>query len=70
MGTLDLDDEPWLGLAGVDAIIGLNSMVGVGGPIKCVQIIKILKANVIFQIFNVILSDTIFGVIIIKNLYN
>ena len=51
MGTLDLDDEPWLGLAGVDAIIGLNSMVGVGGPIKCVQIIKILKANVIFQIF-------------------
>ena len=51
--------NPGWGLAGVDAIIGLNSMVGVGGPIKCVQIIKILKANVIFQIFNVILSDTI-----------
>ena len=49
------------GLAGVDeTIIGANSIFGVGGPIKCAQIIKILKANVIFQIFNVILSDTIF----------
>ena len=38
------------GFMGVDCAVGLNSMVGVGGPIKCVQIIKILIANVIFQI--------------------
>ena len=36
-------DDPWLGSAGVDETKGANSIFGVGGPIKCAQIIKILK---------------------------
>ena len=55
-----LDDPAWLGSAGVDATKGENWIFGVGGPIKFVQIIKILIANVIFQIKKkIILSDTI-----------
>ena len=39
---LAVDDDPRLGFAGVDAANGTNSMFGVGEPIKCVQIIKIM----------------------------
>ena len=30
-------DDPWSGFTGVDCAKGLNTMFGVGGPIKCVQ---------------------------------